>query len=88
MGSLHHVAEAAGKAEAVKDAKVHLLSHVGTPNEKPGFAFGVDLKVEGVEDESLIQAAHEASNMNPKSVVIFPDTISSFALSAALLRKG
>jgi organic hydroperoxide reductase OsmC/OhrA len=33
--------------------------HLGPPNEIEGFAISVDIKVEGVEDEKIIQAAHE-----------------------------
>ena len=33
--------------------------HIGAPEGMEGFAVNVDLKVEGVQDEKLIQAAHE-----------------------------
>ena len=32
--------------------------HLGVPEGIEGFGIGVDIKVEGVEDEELIKAAH------------------------------
>ena len=49
----------AGKKEAAKNAVIHTQVHLGEPEAIGGFGIAVDIKVEGVEDESLIQAAHE-----------------------------
>lgn len=49
----------AGKKEAAAKAKIHSSVVLGSSVEMEGFALKVDLKVEGIEDESLIKAAHE-----------------------------
>ncbi|ESK92110.1 organic hydroperoxide resistance protein [Moniliophthora roreri MCA 2997] len=58
LGAIRAVAAQKGKADVVKDAKVHTSVHIGTPNELPGFGLAVDIKVEGVDDE-LLKAGHE-----------------------------
>lgn len=59
LGALQLVAGKAGKKDAAKNAKIHTAVHLGTPEGFEGFGLSVDIKVEGVEDEELIQAAHE-----------------------------
>ena len=51
----------AGKAgnKNAANAKIHSSVTLGHSAELDGFALKVDLKVEGVEDEALIKAAHE-----------------------------
>ena len=60
---LQLVASKAGKTAAAENAKIHVAVHLGTPQDREGFALGVDIKVEGVEDESLIEAAHEVREL-------------------------
>lgn len=72
LGALQFVANHAGKKEAAAKAKIHSSVVVGPALEMEGFALRVDLKVEGIEDESLIKAAHEV-------------VLSSWCLSTALL---
>jgi hypothetical protein len=48
-----------GKAEAVKNAKVHATVDIGSPTDRPGFGLAVKISVENVEDMSLVEAAHE-----------------------------
>jgi hypothetical protein len=50
-----------GKKHAAKDAVVHASVHLGEPKEIGGFGIGVDIKVEGV-DEELLKAGHEVSS--------------------------
>jgi hypothetical protein len=59
LGALQYVAGHAGKKEAAAKAKIHSSVVLGSSVEMEGFALKVDLKVEGIEDESLIKAAHE-----------------------------
>lgn len=59
LGALQFVAGKAGKKDAVANAKIHTLVSLGVPEGFEGFGIGVDIKVEGVEDEALIKAAHE-----------------------------
>jgi len=60
LGAIQAVARQKGKADAVKDAKVHANVSIGEVEDMPGFGIKVDIKVEGVEDE-LLQAGHEVS---------------------------
>ena len=53
------IASKAGKKDAIASAKIHADVHLGVPQGMEGFGVNVDIKVEGVEDEKLIQAAHE-----------------------------
>lgn len=59
LGALQYVAGAAGKRDAAAKAKIHSSVILGPAAEMDGFALKVDLKVEGIEDEALIKAAHE-----------------------------
>ncbi|KAH8119320.1 OsmC-domain-containing protein [Phellopilus nigrolimitatus] len=59
LGALQLVASKAGKKEAAAHAKIHTAVHLGPPKGLEGFGINVDIKVEGVEDDELIQAAHE-----------------------------
>ncbi|THU94194.1 OsmC-like protein [Dendrothele bispora CBS 962.96] len=58
LGAIQAVARQKGKADAVKDAKIHAKVSIGEAEGMPGFGIQVDMKVEGVEDE-LLQAGHE-----------------------------
>lgn len=59
LGALQLVAAKAGKKDLAANAKIHTAVHLGVPEGMEGFGVNVDIKVEGVPDESLIQAAHE-----------------------------
>ncbi|GJJ06116.1 hypothetical protein Clacol_000305 [Clathrus columnatus] len=59
LGALQLVAAQRKQESAVENAKIHTYVHIGEPNETPGFGLAVDIKVEGVEDEDLIHAAHQ-----------------------------
>lgn len=59
LGALQFVAGKAGKKDAAAKAKIHSSVVLGTAVEMDGFSLKVDLKVEGVEDDALIKAAHE-----------------------------
>ncbi|TFK53716.1 OsmC-like protein [Heliocybe sulcata] len=43
-----------------KNAVVRARVHMGEPQDLGGFGLAVDIEVEGVQDEELIQAGHEA----------------------------
>ena len=61
LGALQLVAGKAGKKDAAASAKIHSSVTLGKSAELDGFALKVDLKVEGVEDDALIKAAHEVA---------------------------
>ncbi|KAH9056552.1 hypothetical protein EDB87DRAFT_1210010 [Lactarius vividus] len=48
-----------GKKEVGAQAVVHADVSLGRPTDRPGFGLKVVLRVEGVEDQSIIDAAHE-----------------------------
>lgn len=53
------MAKKAGKEDLTKNAVIHAHVHLGEPKKIGGFGIAVDISVEGVEDDALIQAAHE-----------------------------
>lgn len=55
------VAGQKGKTESAKNAVIHAQVHLGKPKSHPGFALEVELQVEGIEDQGLIDAAHEVT---------------------------
>lgn len=59
LGALQAVARSSGKKDAAANAKIHSSVSLGHSAEIDGFGLKVELKVEGVEDEELIKAAHE-----------------------------
>ncbi|KAF8557623.1 OsmC-like protein [Imleria badia] len=60
LGALQLMAGRLGKSDAVKDAVIHTSVHLGEAEQIGGFGIAVDIKVEGVEDEEVIKAGHEA----------------------------
>ncbi|CAL1706751.1 unnamed protein product [Somion occarium] len=60
LSALQLVAGQKGQAESAKNAIIHSQVHIGKPKDKAGFALEVELKIEGIEDQALLDAAHEA----------------------------
>jgi len=60
LGALQMMARKTGKKHAAENAVVHTEVHLGEPNAIGGFGLAVDIKVEGVDDDALIQAGHES----------------------------
>ncbi|KAG1739241.1 OsmC/Ohr family [Suillus lakei] len=60
LGALQMVAGQTGKKDAARNAVIHTTVHLGETAGIGGFGLAVDIKVEGVEDEELIKAGHEA----------------------------
>jgi hypothetical protein len=46
-----------GRPDAASDAVVHAKVHLGEPEGSAGLGIGVDIEVEGI-DEEVLQAAH------------------------------
>jgi len=59
LGALQAVARQQGKSDLVKGATITAEVHIGPPMDLPGFGIAVDIKVSGVTDEGLVEAAHE-----------------------------
>jgi len=59
LGAIQAVATKQGKKEVGEQAVVHADVSLGRPTNRLGFGLKVVLRVEGVEDQSIIDAAHE-----------------------------
>ena len=59
--TLQDVAAKQGKTELGARAVVHADVSLGLASDRPGFGFKVVLRVEGVEDQEILDAAHEVS---------------------------
>jgi len=59
LGAIQAVATKQGKKEVGAQAVVHADVSLGRPTDRPGFGLKVVLRVEGVEDQTIIDAAHE-----------------------------
>ncbi|KAN0134056.1 OsmC/Ohr family [Lactarius tabidus] len=59
LGAIQAVATKQGKKEVSTRAVVHADVSLGRPTDRPGFGLKVVLRVEGVEDQTIIDAAHE-----------------------------
>lgn len=69
-----------GKSDNVKNVAVHANVHIGDAAEVDGYGLSVDLKIEGVQDQDLIDAAHQVSS----DIILFLD--SSVGLTSYVLR--
>ena len=67
-----------GKKDAVKNAVIHTQVHLGEPKDIGGFGIAVDIKVEGVVDETLIQAGHEVRSTLGDCLAVLLCTHSQF----------
>ncbi len=56
------------KSDMAQHAKVHVSVHLGEPKGMPGFGIGVDVKVQGIDDE-LLQAGHAVRRYIPGNLV-------------------
>ncbi|KAI0066065.1 OsmC-domain-containing protein [Artomyces pyxidatus] len=59
LGALQLAASRAGQKAVGDRAKIHASVVLGHPSDRDGFGLKVHLSVEGVEDESLLVAAHD-----------------------------
>ena len=61
MGAVQAAAAKVGKREVGARAVVHADVTLGRPTDRPGFGLKVLLRVEGIEDQAILDAAHEVS---------------------------
>ncbi|KAH9034862.1 OsmC-like protein [Lactarius pseudohatsudake] len=59
LGAIQAAAAKQGKKEVGAQAVVHADVSLGRPTDRLGFGLKVVLRVEGVEDQTIIDAAHE-----------------------------
>jgi len=59
LGAIQAAAGKKGKKEVGERAIVHADVILGQPTDRPGFGLKVVLRVEGVEDQAILDAAHE-----------------------------
>jgi organic hydroperoxide reductase OsmC/OhrA len=65
LGAAQLMARKQKKPDQVETAKVHVSVVLGEPEDLGGFGLGVDIQVEGV-DEEVLQAAHEVRFTNSR----------------------
>jgi hypothetical protein len=59
LASIQASAAKLGKKEAAAQAVVHADVALGLPTDRAGYGLKVALRVEGVKDQAIIDAAHE-----------------------------
>ena len=62
LGAIQAVAGKRGKKEVGERAVVHADVILGQPTDRPGYGLKVVLRIEGVEDQAIIDAAHEVGH--------------------------
>jgi hypothetical protein len=62
LGAIQVAATKAGKKEVGEHALVHADVSIGQTKEIPGLGLKVVLRVEGVEDQAILDAAHEVGH--------------------------
>jgi organic hydroperoxide reductase OsmC/OhrA len=61
LGAIQAVAEKRGKKEVGERAVVHADVILGEPADRPGYGLKVVLRIEGVEDQAILDAARGSS---------------------------
>jgi hypothetical protein len=61
LSAVQGAATKLGKKEVSAQAVVHADVSLGQPTDRPGFGLKVVLRVEGVEDQAILDTAHEVS---------------------------
>ena len=61
LGAIQVAATRAGKKEVGERASVNADVSIGRTKEIPGLGLSVVLRIEGVEDQAILDAAHEVS---------------------------
>ena len=61
MSAVQDAATKLGKREVGAQAVVHADVSLGQPTDRPGFGLKVVLRIEGVEDQAILDTAHEVS---------------------------
>jgi hypothetical protein len=61
LSAVQEAATRLGKREVGAQAVVHANVSLGQPTDRPGFGLKVVLRIEGVQDQAILDAAHEVS---------------------------
>ena len=61
MSAVQDAATKLGKREVGAQAVVHADVSLGQPTDRPGFGLKVALRIKGVEDQAILDTAHEVS---------------------------
>ena len=77
-----------GKREVGAQAVVHADVSLGKISNRPGFGFKVVLRVEGVEDQAILDAAHEVSYLVVTTIGINGLFVNRCVHLAALSARG
>jgi hypothetical protein len=88
LGAIQAAASKLGKKEAGAGAVVHAEVSLGRPTDRPGFGLKVLLRVEGVEDQAILDAAHEVSYTDVTTTRTNGLLVNRFVHTAALCARG
>ncbi len=61
LDAIQAAARERGKKEVGERAIVHASVILGQPTDRPGYGLNVVLSIEGLEDQAILDAAHEVS---------------------------
>jgi hypothetical protein len=87
LSAIQIVATEAGKKEVGDRAVVHADVSTGRTKDIPGMGLKIVLRIEGVEDQAILDAAHEVSC----TVVVTAtdaDAVNRFVRTVALCARG
>jgi hypothetical protein len=77
-----------GKKEVGARAIVHADVSLGLPTDRPGFGLKVVLRVEGVEDQAILDTAHEVSYIVVTAAGTNGLIVNRYVHTAALCARG
>ncbi|KAJ3523962.1 hypothetical protein NM688_g8641 [Phlebia brevispora] len=87
LAALQLAAGQQGKTDMARNATVHTQVHIGKPNDMDGFGLEVEIQVEGVDDQSLIDAGHARNSPNrfiKNYDFNYPQTNSQFTVTSVV----
>ena len=88
LSAVQSAATKLGKREVGAQAVVHAYVSLGQPTDRPGFGLKVVLRVEGVDDQAIIDTAHEVSHIVATAAGINRFIVNRCAHTAALCAGG
>ncbi len=86
LSAVQAAAAKAGKREVGARAVVHADVSLGRPKDDPGFGLKVVIRVEGVEDQAILDVAHEVGYTVVVTTTDF--IVNRFVHTAALCARG
>lgn len=88
LASIQAAAEKVGKKEVGARAVVHADVTLGQPTDRPGYGFKVVLRVEGIEDQAILDATHEVRHKVVTTSGTNSLLLNRYAYTVALCARG